>query len=165
MAAFMNRLGKALSMQLLFAESGTGAITVPSTPPAEIRCSTADTAATVYPRSAIVNATLTGLADANAIAWRGAIVYSTDGGATWQQSATTQGGMRASSPGGQTTNVAMTTPFDLTPGLSYRFAVSVLRDNVIGGTPGNIVSGRCQLTARIVNRNGTSSPYDVQTAR
>src|SRR5439155_2591907 len=83
MAAFMNRLGKALWGQLLFAESGTGAITVPTSPPAETRCSTVDTAATSYPRSAIVSATLTGLADAKAVAWRGMIVYSADHGATW----------------------------------------------------------------------------------
>ena len=163
MAAFMNRLGKALSPEVLFRETGTGAIVIPANPPIEARCDTVDTAATVYPRTAILTGTLNGLADANAVAWRGFVVYSTDGGATWN--GTTGGvGLRASSGPTQWSGVDPNGVVDLIPGLAYRFAIGVRRDDQLAGTTGNFADYRCLLTATIVNRNGVSSPFDTPRA-
>lgn len=159
MAAFMNRLGKALSPEVLFREVATGAIVIPTNPPVEVRCDTADSAAATYPRTAIVTGTLTGLADANAVAWRGFVVYSTDGGATWNGTAGGVG-LRASSGPGQWSGVDPNGVVDLTPGLAYRFAIGVRRDDQLAGTTGNFADYRCLMTATIVNRNGTSTPFD-----
>ncbi len=161
MAAFMNRLGRALAVEPLFVEQTTGAIPLTSGPP-EMRCITADTAATNYPRAVSVVGAMSGLADANAVAWRAVIHFSTDAGATWQ-SANGFGGMRASSVASVWSNVAFETRFDLDPGTTYRFAVGILRDDILVST-GNLADARCQLTAAVVNRNGTASPYDAAIA-
>jgi hypothetical protein len=50
---------------------------------------------------------------------------------------------------------------DLAPGMPYRFAIGLRRDSVLAGTTGNFTEGRCHLLATIVNRNGTSSPFDA----
>ena len=163
MAAFMNRLGKALSPEVLFRETGTGAITIPTSPTLEVRCDTPDTAATAYPRTAVVTGTLNGLSDANAVAWRGFVVYSTDGGATW--SGTTGGiGLRASSGPTQWSGTDPNGVINLTPGLAYRFAIGLSRDDQIAGTTGNFTDYRCLMTATIMNRNGTSTPFDPTRA-
>lgn len=43
-----------------------------------------------------------------------------------------------------------------------RIAIFFRRDDVVGGTTGNVVDGRCQLTVLISSRTGTSSsPFDA----
>jgi hypothetical protein len=158
MAAFMNRLGRALAVEPLFVEATTGPITLGAGPP-QIVCVTADTASTNYPRAATVIATVSGLADANSVAWRAAVYFSTDAGATWQPT-TVNGGMRASSPANWWTNGAFETRLNLDPSTTYRFAVGVLRDDIMAGSTGNLADGRCQVTAAVVNRNGTVPPLD-----
>lgn len=167
MAAFMNRLGKALSPEVLFREfapaPGAGSIVLPANPPVDVRCDTVDTAATAYPRTAVVTGTFTGLADANAVAWRGFVVYSTDGGSTWNGTAGGVG-LRASSGPGQWSGVDPNGVVDLAPGLAYRFAIGLRRDDQIAGTTGNFTDYRCLMTATVVNRNGTSTPFDAPRA-
>lgn len=161
MAAFMNRLGRALAVEPLFVEQTTGAIPLTSGP-AELRCVTADTAATSYPRSVILVGTMGGLADANPVAWRGTIHFSTDAGATWQSAGGFEG-IRASSPASVWSNAAFVMSFDLDPNLPYRFAIGIFRDDLLAST-GNLADGRCQLTAAVVNRNGAVTPYDIAKA-
>jgi len=158
MAAFMNRLGRALAVEPLFVETGTGAIALTSNPP-QIVCATADTAATSYPRSVTVVATLSGLSDSNPVAWRGGVYYSVDAGATWQPAALT-GGMRASSNANEWSNAVMEARADLVASASVRLAIGVLRDDILAST-GNLADGRCQLTATFFNRNGIAPPLDV----
>lgn len=156
----MQRLGNRLAPEILFVESGTGAIAVPIDPPTPKRCITADTPAAAYPRSAVVTAAFTGLADANAIAYRSAVVYSANNGASWNSTGTNFS-LQAWSPSGQWSGLAPGARIDLEPNLPYRFAIALRRDDVIAGTTGNFSDGRCQLTVKIFSRTGASSPFDA----
>jgi hypothetical protein len=160
MAAFMNRLGKALSPEVLTFEGSTTAISLPTNPPLAKYCATADSTIAVYPRSATVYATLTGLADANAVAWKARAVFSTDGGATWQTSAAPVA-IRASSAGNQWSGTSVVATLNVQPGLAYRFAIEIGRDDLLPGTTGNFTQSRCIVTATVDNRNGTSTPFDL----
>jgi len=166
MAAFMNRLGKALSPEVLFRETGIGVIAIPSAEPYAVRCDTADSSIAAYPRTAIVTGALSGLADANPVAWRGVVVFSTDAGATWQAPGASASSLalRASSVANQWSGTDPNAAIDLQPGLAYRFGIGMLRDDLIAGTTGNFADYRCLLTASVVNRNGTSSPFDLARA-
>jgi hypothetical protein len=92
MALFMNRLGNALSPEILGNSGNPGAVTVQDVPPFGVHCVTADSTSTTgtvpapqnHPTAAIINSTFSGLAD-GAIAWTGSVVYSTDAGVTWTQ--------------------------------------------------------------------------------
>lgn len=159
MAAFMNRLGTALSPEVLTFEGTPGAIVLPTSAPFATRCGTAASTIVAYPRSATVYATLTGLSDANAVAWKARAVYSTNGGATWQ-TAPSPVSIRASSAGNQWSGASAVASIDVTPGLAYRFAIEVARDDLLTGTTGNFVQSRCIVTATVDNRNGTSTPFD-----
>jgi hypothetical protein len=160
MAQFMKRLGDALSPEILFVEEATGAITVPADPPLPGHCVTTDTATAAYPRSAFVVASFTGLSDASAIAYRGALLYSDDDGATWQPTPM-ETSPRASSGANQWSGISVTSRIDLEPHVPYRFGIFFRRDDVVGGTTGDLADGRCQLTAVISSRTGTSSPFDA----
>lgn len=163
MAAFMNRLGTALTAQKQLVQGTMGALAVASNPPIPHFCTTTDFPPATYPRTALVNAIISGLADGNDVAWRGFLEYSTDGGASWQATPT-QTGARAYAAAGQWSNTAPVTAFPMAPGLTYRFSAGLRRDNVIAGTTGNFTQSNCQLNAIIVNRNGATSPFDVGTA-
>jgi hypothetical protein len=167
MAAFMNRLGKALSPQILKRHGSLGATTLPGespTPPL-IVCRTDSTTAT-YPRAALVNASFTALADASAVAYRAFLLYSLDNGATWL-AFDDEGNPpapiatpRASSAGNQWSGVALTYAANyLDPNVPFSFAIGIRRDNGLLGTTGNFAATRCQLTATVLNANGTESPY------
>jgi hypothetical protein len=166
MAAFMNRLGKALSPQVVKRHGNQGATTLPgeAPDPALIVCVT-DTITAAYPRGVLLNASFTGLADAGAVAYRVYWVYSDDDGTTWQ--VVTDGNPpvnlsspRASSAANQWSGVALTYAGDyLDPNVPFKFAIAVRRDNVLTGTTGNFAATRCQLTATLFNANPTTPPY------
>ncbi|HVF64609.1 MAG TPA: hypothetical protein VNE58_11505 [Casimicrobiaceae bacterium] len=165
MAAFMKRLGTALTPEILYRQAVSGAITLPGEPPdpAQLRCVTIDSEVVAYPRQVLVSGALAGLADLNDVSWRAFVLVSTDAGATW---ATLNGvntvPLRAGSgPGGWST-ASVIEKADLAPNLAYRFSIGVRRDNVDAGTIGNFIDSRCHLAATIYNRNGTSSPLDAQ---
>ena len=120
MAAFMHRLGTALTPEKVLVQEAPGALIVPVDPPAPRFCATADFPPATYPRTAMVNATISGLADGSAVAWRGFLEYSTDGGATWQATPT-QTATRSHAAAGQWSNAAPVTAFPMAPGLAYRF--------------------------------------------
>ena len=158
MALFMNRLGKALSPEILYQFGRPGAVTVQSAPPFGIYCQTSDSTSTLdpfyHPTSAVTTTTFSGLAN-NAIAWRSVIVYSDDGGATWTQVPNTNA-HRASAAAGQwseITNVAATPVY---PGAAYRAGILIARDDA---STGNFTDSRCQVVVTIHNENGNSPPY------
>jgi hypothetical protein len=167
MAAFMNRLGKALSPEILKRNSGaTTPTTLPDDPdPSLVVCQTGDASTATYPRVALLNATFTGLAElTEEVAYRAFWLYSTDGGASF--TSILEGNPpapinspRASSDANSWSGVALSYALDVDPNLPIRFAVGIRRDNVLTGTNGNFAQWRCQLTAAIMNRNGTSPPY------
>ena len=115
MAVFMNRLGKALTVDTLFSEGGTGAV-VPVVANPWIVCGTGDTAAAAYPRSVSAEATVAGQSDASAMAWSAGIYYSTDGGDSWHALRE----MPAYSKAGVWSDTAAENAMDLDVGVTYR---------------------------------------------
>lgn len=162
MAAFMNRLGKALSPEVLAVESAGGAVALPATSPLPRLCTTGDSTVTSYPRSVTVTSSVTGLASASAVAWRAFVTWSTDGGVAWQSAGASPIAVRASSAAGQWSGATPSMTLDLAPNLAYRFAIALQRDDLLPGTTGNFMQTHCMLSATVDNRNGASSPFDVQ---
>lgn len=166
MAAFMNRLGAALSPQILRRAASLGGSSIPgeSPEPVLIACVT-DTTTAAYPRAVLLNASFTGLADGNAVAYRVFWLVSDDGGATYLPiddgiPPAPIASPRASSAANQWSGVALTYAGDyLDPNVPFKFALGIRRDNVLVGTTGNFAQARCQLTATLMNANGTTSPY------
>lgn len=165
MAAFMNRLGKALTPEVVHRQASFGAQVLPGPfpAPAALRCISADSTAAAYPRQAVVNASLSGLADGNAAGFRAFLLVSTDSGANYTVfDGSLSLATRATAAPNAWANVALTEQLDLAVNTTYLFAIGVRRDDVGPVTTGNFVESRCQLTATIFNRNGTSSPFDVE---
>lgn len=159
MAAFMNRLGTALTPQVLSAQSVTGAVVLPgqAPTPALHLCQTGDTTEQVapvqYERQAYVTASMSGLGDGNGASWNAFVHVSTDGGVTWSDlNPGTSVGMRTSSAPGAWASNSATERMDLQPGTTYRFSIGVRRDSVAPST-GNLTDGRCQIVATVSNRN------------
>jgi hypothetical protein len=165
MALFMHRLAKPLTPEVLNRQAVLGAEVIPGpapTPPL-VRCVTTETAAAIYPRQAVVTASLTGLADGNAAGFNAFLLVSTDSGMTFNSfDAMLSVGQRATAAPSSWAGAAMTEHLNLAVNTPYQFAVGVRRDAVGPVTTGNFAAVRCQLTASIFNRNGTSSPFDEQ---
>jgi hypothetical protein len=165
MAAFMNRLGKALTPEVLQRQVTFGANAIPGPAPASplIRCISADTAAATYPRQVVVNGSLTGLADGNTAGFNVFLLVSTDSGATYAQfDPLNSVGQRATAAPNSWAGAAVTEQLDLALNTTYLFALGVRRDAIGPATIGEFAAGRCQLTATIFNRNPTSAPFDEQ---
>lgn len=165
MAAFMQRLGKALTAEVIPDHvTLVGGATIPgeSPTPALILCDTGlDSTVVAYPRRALLHATVTGLADGNPVAWRAFWLYSLDSGVVFQ--AIQDGGQnisspRASSAANQWSGVALAFALDLPANTPLKVRVGLRRDNVLLGTTGNFDRVICQMTVSIVNANGTTSP-------
>jgi hypothetical protein len=149
MAAFMNRLGTALTPILLKMEVASGALNLDQTP---VVCATADQPIVDYPRRALVDAALSGNAAAGVdIGVRG--VYSTNLGASWQPLSTVPGAaFVAAAQWGQASDVGT---LDLNVGQTVRFGVQASRVSA-GAT--NLSDSRCVLRVQIGGRDGTTSP-------
>ena len=162
MAAFMNRLGKALTPEILYAQADTGPITLlPSafTP----FCTTGDSVVQVapvqWPRQANVTGMLSGLSDGTDAGWNLFPLVSTDGGTTWNNlNGATSVGMRATAKANLWAVASVNERMDLLPCVTYRFTLGIRRDNATA-TAGNLSQGRCQLAAAINNRNPSSPPF------
>jgi len=159
MAAFMNRLGTALTPLKFLVQETPGAIAVPIDPPIPRPCISAEIPAAPYPRTAIVSGVFSGLADGTAVSFRVALSYSVDGGTTWRVTPT-QSATRSYAGPTQWANGAPVTSFPMSPGIPYRFALSIRRDNLVAST-GNFTQSSCQLLTTVVNSNGVVSPFDV----
>jgi hypothetical protein len=152
MAAFMNRLGTALTPQQLVAE---GALTAPqldldNTP---VACSTTPQFAVAsFPRRALVDLSLSAQAgtslDVTAVP-----VASFDNGTTWIPLVTSAG--RSSVTAGQWGHVSGVAFRDLNVGENVRFGVRLGR----AAGSGDLTGGACQLRVQIVSRDGTSPPF------
>ena len=160
MAVFMNRLGKALTPQVSFGEFANGALVVipPAVSPPLQLCYSSPPGGVGYPRSATIQGVIAGLADANAVSWRGGIATSLDG-VTWTPLPNSE--FRASSAGNAWSFAAPTATVPVPVGNPLYVALTVARDDVIAGTTGNFTHTRCQIMVEVDNQNGTSSPYDV----
>ena len=151
MAAFMNRLGTALTPLLVRAELSSGALDLDLTP---VVCATADQAIADFPRRALVDASLSGTAPSGVdIALRG--VYSTNGGASWQPLAAVQSyAFVPASQWGQASDVGRGRSRT-----SAKRCASACRSARNGAGSADLSDSRCLLRAQIGSRDGAPSPF------
>lgn len=152
MAAFMNRLGVALTPEVLYHDANGGALDLDN-PPQSV-CATPVLPPANYPRAAHAVAALTSQVGAAATVGL-KIVQSTDGGATWAA----LNGVPGSAGGANRWLNATVTKGDIpfVPGTSYRIGLRVERGT--GPGSGDLTSWNCQLEVRVHSRTGTASPY------
>lgn len=154
MAAFMNRLGSALTPVTLYQEAAPGAVTLNAT--GSEYCVTTAFPVTGFPRSASLHGAFA-LTAAGGVTFRGQPVYSTNGGTTWTPTAAFAA--RSTSGGGQWSTSSTLGTLQLTVGQTYLFAVRAINES---GTAA-LADSRCQLSVVIDNRNGATPPYDAPT--
>lgn len=151
MAAFMNRLGTALTPQQLVAE---GALTAPQLDldTAPVACSTTPPYAVAsYPRRALVDLSLSAQAGTSLDVT--AIPVASFNNGPWIPLATSAG--RGSVTAGQWGHVSGVAVRDLNVGESVRFGMQLSR----ASGSGDLSGGVCQLRVQIVSRDGASSPF------
>jgi hypothetical protein len=151
MAAFMNRLGTALTPTALYQDGAPGAITISTT--GTEHCVTTAFPVAGYPRSVALNGTFAVTAP-GAVTFRAVTVYSTNGGTTWTP--TGANFVRSTSGAAEWSSSSSVGAVNLSVGQTYLFAVRVVNE---AGTV-QLTDSRCQLQALIGNRNGTSTPFD-----
>lgn len=168
MALFMNRLGTALTpvFQRKREPAAGGSVALNFAPPGQASlCATDAVAISGYPRTAIVRGLVNlftpappGAGGMNIKAW---IVYSTDGGTTWITPASNDGSAYAALYTDQNppddVSLHPMNVIDLNVGSSYRFALAATRT---AGT-GDVANTYCENLVQLVNRNGTSTPFDA----
>lgn len=152
MAAFMNRLGTALTATAATQEAAPGSVVAGA---GNVVCQSADTAITGFPRRAYVDAVFAATA-AGATEFGADVVASLDGGATWSNLNTQLS--RATTKANRWTNLRAFGERDLNVGQSVRFGLRITRGSQ-GGTA-TLTDSRCHLRALFGNRNGTSVPFD-----
>jgi hypothetical protein len=156
MALFMQRLGTAVSPEIIRTDASTGGIDLDAASPI-IACQTADLTST-YPRRAHVTTTFSGQA-AGPLEYIHEVYVSTDSGATWtftNNNFNRVGTAAAHWVSSNTDYVA-----DLNAGTPYRFGVRLGR---LSGTA-DFSASRCFINFEVFSRTGPSSPFDSATPR
>lgn len=151
MAAFMHRLGTALTPQQLRVDDITSAIDLDVNP---VVCQTGDFPVTGFPRRAYLDVSMSLIA-AFDVDFAADLVYSFDAGATWMNLNTITN--HASVAAARWNGVSDLGYHDLAVGQTVRWGVRMSR----GGVPGtvDISDGRCQFRALVFSRDGLFSPY------
>jgi len=150
MAAFMNRLGTALTPAVVQVNDVPGALDLDLSP---VVCQTATQNIVDFPRRVYLDATVSGTAAAGVdVAMR--IVWSGDGGGTWQNVSSAQSITFV--PSAQWSSASDLGSLDLAVGGTARFGVRVSR-NGAGST--DLSGSRCVLRASIGSRDGVSTPF------
>jgi hypothetical protein len=151
MAAFMNRLGTALTPVLLPVDVAQGAIDLDAT---AVVCRTQAFTAADFPRRAYVDLSFSAIA-ASDVGFAADLVISSDGGTTWTNLSATPN--RGAAPANQWGSLADLAFADLAVGETVRWGVRVTR----GGLPGTaqLSDSRCQLRVLVHSRNGASAPF------
>jgi len=150
MAAFMNRLGNALTPVALTDTEAPGPIDLDAAP---VVCQTAGFPVTDFPRTAYADASLGGKAAADTT-FAADLVFSLDAGASWTNLNATPN--RASALAGAYGNAADVGARDLAVGENVLFGVRVTRGGVAGS--GDLTDGRCHLRVLVYSRTGANSP-------
>jgi S-layer homology domain len=150
MAAFMNRLGTALTPVIVQVDAVPGALDLDLSP---VVCQTATQNIVDFPRRAFLDATFSGTAGTGVdVAMR--VVWSADGGGTWQNVSPAQSVTFV--PSAQWSAASDLGSLDLAVGGTARFGVRVTRSS--GGST-DLTGSRCLLRASIGSRDGASSPF------
>jgi hypothetical protein len=154
MALFMNRLGAALEPKFISANDSLAAAGVNAQ---GVVCQTSSFVVGNAPVVGTASAMLYHTAPtAQLVTAR--IVYSTNGGSTWQNFSPFYT-LASNVVGGYVTQSPVANPVPFTVGQLVKFGI---RTGEFGAPPTVTVAG-CNLTVRIDNRNGTSFPFDVAT--
>ena len=158
MAAFLNRLGTALTPEVVPVFEGTGVVDLDQVrnSAAGTFCKSSVLTYADFPRKAVVNAHWTGLPAGSAMVFT-TIMVSSDGGQTYGDLAPF--GMRDTGDGSWMMT-AQTYAMDLAVGESYVFAIGVERAIEDAGNV-DLSQSRCNLVVTVHNRNGTSPPRDA----
>lgn len=150
MAAFMNRLGTALTPVALRVDLTPGALDLDAVP---VVCQTAAFDVTGYPRSAIVDVTASGRAT-SATTFAAVPVASADGGASWFALTTMPARMHVNAM--QWSGVSHFAHVELAVDSSLKFGVRLDRGGVAGSI--DLADSRCQLRVVIFSRDGSAPP-------
>lgn len=149
MAAFMNRLGNALTPMQVRVDTTPGAIDLDAH---AVVCQSGDIAIAGFPRQAIVDLTFAGFAPGD-VDIAADLVKSTDGGANWTP--LTAVGNRGWIPTNRWGNVANLATTNLAVNDNVRFGVRVTRAS--GSV--DLADSRCNLRVAIETRTGAASPF------
>ncbi len=153
MAAFMNRLGVALTPAIAYNEASGLAFDLDS-PPAAV-CPTPSIASATFPRAAQVAAVLTAQLAVTPATVALKIVQSTDNGLNWTALNAIPASVGGSAKWANAAAWKGDVPLD--PGLSYQFGLRVERASS-GGT-GDLTSWNCQIKVVVTSRTGSGVPY------
>jgi hypothetical protein len=139
MAAFLNRLGTALTPTQLPIEVAPGAIDLD---PGVVVCQTPDFAVTDFPRRAYVDLA----AD---------LAMSTNAGASWTNlNAFVNRGFVTANQWGSFSDIGFS---DVAVGQTVRWGVRMTRGGIAGAT--DLADSRCQLRVLVYSRDGAASPF------
>jgi hypothetical protein len=151
MAAFMTRLGTALTPVQVRVDAPVGAVDLDVAN--NVVCQSGNFAVASFPRTAYLDLAMVATA-AGDVNFAADLVKTTDNGVTWQQLTTqTNRGSVAANTWASVANLANT---DLDVGQTVRFGVRMSRDGMAGTS--DLVDSRCQLRALIYSRTGAASP-------
>jgi hypothetical protein len=151
MAAFMKRLGDALTPVQLSKDLRPGAVDIDGN---IVLCQTDDLNVTGYPRTAYADATLSATATAD-VSFAADVVMSTDTGANWTPLNTETN--RGSVPANQFGSLSDIGTTPLNVGQNVRFGLRVSRGAVVSTT--DLTDSRCQTRVLVYSRTGTTSPF------
>jgi len=158
MAAFMNRLGTALTPVDLAPVSAAAAVVNPTLNPVICVTPWPGFVVTGFPRRAYVNGAVHLSSPAVALDVLANVVISTNNGGSWSQIANSDH-YAALYPGSTPAQHVSLAPFgwvDLAVGQTVRFGVGLTR---FAGTGTSVTAG-CSLAVQIGNRNAASTPLD-----
>lgn len=154
MAAFMNRLGTAISIVPSLAQGSLGALDPTASPRV---CEAAPIAAADYPRTVDANWFVTGLST-GALGYAVRTVRSTDGGSTWVD---LDGGLRSGTASARWSALGGASAIDLAAGVELRLGIRI--DRPAGGGSATFTQASCQLLVQMSNRNPASPPLDPRS--
>jgi hypothetical protein len=150
MAAFMNRLGTALTPTVITMATASGALALDSTP---VVCQTPDQDIDDFPRRASIDGSLSGTSPTG-VDFGARAVYSANGGASWQPLHAVQPAtFVAATRWAQASDVGT---LDLAVGATVRFGLQAAR---VGAGTQNLTDSRCHLRVSIGSRDGIASPF------
>ena len=151
MAAFMNRLGNALTPVQLAIDASPGVIDLDATP---VVCQTGDFTVANFPRTAYADVSLSATAASDAT-FAADLAMSVDFGTTWSNLNTNPNRGTALAAGwGNASDVGSK---DLSVGQVVRFGLRMSRGGVAGAA--DVTDSRCQLRVLIYSRTGGASPF------
>lgn len=151
MAAFMNRLGNALTPLQIPMDAAPGAVDLDA---GAVLCQTQDFAVEDYPRRAYADLSFNARATSD-VGFAADLVMSSNGGTSWTN--LNAGNNRGFVPANRWTTLADLGFADLAVGQTVRWGVRMTRGGIAGGA--DLADTRCQLRVLVHSRTGTASPF------